>query len=128
MNEVQPGMVLAKPVMNSSGMVIVGAGLTLDDAVIDRLTQLGKEAIYVEGTPVLDVARSLAEQERELHHRFRKVQADGRLMKIRDAIKAHLRRVAQEPSRLSSSPIPIHEANEACAGDAGVRPGEQGTA
>ena len=88
--EAMPGMVLAKPVTNSSGVVAVAVGLTLDEALIERLEQMGKQAIYVEGE-AQDVTISLEECERDLDRRFRKVEQDARQMKIREAIRRHLK-------------------------------------
>ena len=44
-----PGMVLAKPVMNSAGMVVVAAGMALDAPWITHLERMGTTAVYVEG-------------------------------------------------------------------------------
>jgi methyltransferase-like protein len=128
MEDVRPGMVLAKPIMNASGMAIAGAGLTLDDVVIERLKQLGKEAIYVEGTEISESTPSLAEQQRDLEHRFRKVKDDVRQMKIRDTVSAYLRHVAENPSTPVSVSNSVDQASDMFDGGPDMYPDEQGRA
>ena len=48
----QPGMKLAKPVTKSNGMAIVGSGVELTEALIDRLDGMGIDKIFVVGDAV----------------------------------------------------------------------------
>ena len=97
--EATPGMVLAKPIMNSGGLVVVAAGVILDETLIARLEQMGKSAIYVggssaEGTP----DKSIGELEQEVARRFRKVETDPAQIRIREAICKFLRAAHSEHS------------------------------
>ena len=89
--EALPGMVLAKPVTNASGLIVAAAGLPLDEALIAHLERMGKAAVYVDSAPGEEPSKSLEDLERELNARFRKVQGDPELTRIREAIRRHLR-------------------------------------
>lgn len=45
----KPGMKVAKPVVNDSGMILFGAGTALTDSLIERLGNMNVGAVYVEG-------------------------------------------------------------------------------
>jgi hypothetical protein len=91
LEEVAPGMVLAKPVMNSAGMVVVAAGMALDAPQITHLERIGTASVHVEGAAGEDATKTLEELERELGARFRKVPQEPQLARIRHAICRHLR-------------------------------------
>ena len=84
-------MVLAKPVTNASGLVVAAAGLILNEPMIAHLERMGKLAVHVEGAPGEEPSKSLEDLERELNARFRKVEGDPELTRIREAIRRHLR-------------------------------------
>jgi len=52
LTKASPGMVLAQPVYRQDGPVLVGEGLTLTEAVIERIRQSGVATVWVEGTPL----------------------------------------------------------------------------
>jgi hypothetical protein len=87
------GLTLAKPVANAAGMVVLGEGAVLDDALIVRLDRMGVRAVYVEGDPEGDgvAVKTLAELERELDDRFRKVAGDPIQSRIREAVRRRVR-------------------------------------
>ena len=87
----KPGMVLAKPVMNAAGMVVVAAGMELDEPRLAHLARIGTAAVYVDGAPGDGELKSLEELERELGARFRKAPQEPQLARIRHAICRHLR-------------------------------------
>ena len=91
LHEAVPGMVLAKPVTNASGLVVAAAGLMLDEQLIAHLERMGKAAVHVEGVSGEEASKSLEDLERELNARFRKVEGDPELTRIREAIRRHLR-------------------------------------
>ena len=70
------GMVLARDVFradNPTGMPICGKGTPLTDSLINRLSNLGIQSIYVEGHPVwFEGDLSLDAQLEELERRFSK--------------------------------------------------------
>jgi hypothetical protein len=92
-------MVLAKPITNPAGLVVVAAGVILDDALIARLEKMGKSIVHVgggsaEGTP----DKSIGELEEEVARRFRKVEADPAQIRIKEAICKFLRAAHSEHS------------------------------
>lgn len=88
--EVLPGMVLAKPVTNATGLPIVPAGAELDQTMIDRLKHLELTSVYVEGDAGTVTGKTLAELEAELEHRFRLVIRDPLQQHILTALRQHL--------------------------------------
>ena len=91
--EATAGLTLAKPLANAAGLVVLGDGAVLDDALIARLDRMGVCAVYVEGDPAGDGAavKTLAELERDLDDRFRKVAGDPTQCRIREAVRRRLR-------------------------------------
>lgn len=90
--ELLPGMVLAKPVTNTTGLPVVPAGAELDASMIDRLKRLDVPSVYVEGDAGTDAGKTLAELEAELEHRFRRVLQDPLQQGILAALRSHLHR------------------------------------
>ena len=79
-------MVLAKSVTNAAGHVVVAAGMVVDERV-----RMGKAAVYVESAPGGSTDKSLEDRERELAARFRKVEGETQLSRIRAAILRHVK-------------------------------------
>ena len=71
--ELLPGMILAKPVTNTNGLPIVAVGTTLDSSIIERLHRLELTSVYVEGDAEDRDGKTLTELEAELERRFRRV-------------------------------------------------------
>ena len=90
-DELLPGMILAKPATNASGLPVVTLGAELDHSVIDRLRQLGLTSIYVEGGAGDTTGKTLTELDAELEHRFRKVHQDPVQRMIQQQLHEHLR-------------------------------------
>lgn len=89
--ELTVGMILAKPVTNNTGMVVLPVGAELDEATLSRLQRLGLTSVYVEGDAGDASGKTLAELEAELEHRFRRVIDDPIQYQIREAIRVQLR-------------------------------------
>ena len=47
--ELTPGMILAKPVTNAAGLVVLPSGAELDEATLPRLQRLGLASLFIEG-------------------------------------------------------------------------------
>lgn len=47
--KLKPGMKLAKPVVNESGMILLGEGTELTEARIDRLNAMNIQSVDIEG-------------------------------------------------------------------------------
>ena len=93
------GMKLAKQVNNKKGIVLCGVGTELTEEIISRLSNMGVERIKVEGHPVNtgERVKSLGEQIDELHARFRFVEGDPLMRKIKNMFLQRLKeRVGEE--------------------------------
>ena len=82
------GMKLAKPVTNKSGIILYGVGAVLTDDIIARLSEMGVEQITVDGNPpgTADDEESLSLQVKKLNARFRYVEGDPLMGKIKNLI------------------------------------------
>lgn len=91
--QLTPGMVLAKPANNAAGQMILPAGTSLDAPLIARLQDMGLTSAHVENSPGEEGApvQTLAELEQALDRRFRRVTEDPELTRIREAVRRHLR-------------------------------------
>lgn len=103
--ELLPGMILAKPVTNTNGLPIVAVGTTLDSFIIERLQRLELPSVYVEGD-LEGSGKSLTELEAELAHRFRRVAQDPVQQMILRTLRTHLR------ATHSTIPMPEEPATE----------------
>ncbi len=92
LDEAEPGMVLAKPVTNQTGVTVLPAGTELDQDLLKRLDRMRLTAVYVEGAAG---AKSPAESEQDLNQRFRLVAGDPTQVMIREAVRRHLHTVQQ---------------------------------
>ncbi|MBW2601156.1 MAG: hypothetical protein JRD47_04400 [Deltaproteobacteria bacterium] len=93
-----PGMKLAKAVINDRGMTLCGAGTELNEETLARLARIEVERITVEGHPVeLDgEGKGLSQQIDELHARFRKVDKNPLMKKIKNVLLEILTEGTQE--------------------------------
>ena len=84
----KPGMKLSKPVVNDSGMVLMGEGTELTQSSIDRLTSMNISGVYVEGAskPV----KSKEELLTELDARFRKTENEPYMADLKRLLKEHI--------------------------------------
>jgi len=87
LDQATPGMVLAKPVTNPTGLPILPAGTELDADLIRRLDKLNQYAVYVEGGAAVENHQTLAELEEALNQRFQKVADDPTQVMIREAVR-----------------------------------------
>jgi len=93
-----PGMKVAKPVANDRGIVLCGPGSELTEEMIIRLSDMGIKRITVEGHPMDtgDTGKSLGQQIDELQTRFRKVEGDPLMRRIKDIFLERLRERANQ--------------------------------
>ncbi len=89
--ELTPGMILAKPVTNAAGLVVLPSGAELDEATLPRLQRLGLASVFIEGEAGDAGGKTLSELEAELDHRFRLVSNDPIQRQLLEAIRLHLR-------------------------------------
>ena len=92
------GMKLAKPVKNKRGMTLCGAGTELNEEIIARLSDREIKRITVEGHPVdtEEEEKSLSQQIDELNARFRKVDRNPLMRKLKKIFLGLLKEGAKE--------------------------------
>ncbi len=87
---VQPGMILARPVINEKGMPLCAEGTELNATIIDRLKKMGIDMLTLKGHPV-DLGRdekTSEEKVREMMARFDRVTGEPVMDKLKEAIAA----------------------------------------
>ncbi len=87
------GMKLARPVTNKRGIILYGVGAVLTADIIARLSEMGIDQITVDGNPpnTADEQESLRLQVKELNARFRYVEGDPLMGKIKNLILKHVK-------------------------------------
>ena len=82
------GMKLAKPVTNDRVMTLCGAGIELTEEMINRLSNMEVARITVEGHPIDtgESVKSLSQLIDELNVRFRYVEGDPLMIKIKNIL------------------------------------------
>ncbi len=87
-NSLKPGMKLAKPVMNESGMILLGEGTELTETHIERLQNMTIGSVAVVGNA--QPRKSKTEMLSELDARFRKTEAEPYMPIIKRVFKEHI--------------------------------------
>jgi len=97
-NDIAPGMVLAKPVMSDKGMPLCTEGTELTDKLIDRLREMNVSTLTVRGHPVdTGVPDKTAEEKiQEMTSRFAPVKGNPLMDRVRDAIASAIEAEARE--------------------------------
>ncbi len=87
-DNLEAGMKTAKPVVNASGMVLLGENTELTQELIDRIRSMAVEGVYIHGSskPSVPLETYLA----TIDGRFRLVGPEPRMEVIRAAIRRHI--------------------------------------
>lgn len=96
-NLAREGMILAKEVVRvdrPDGPPLFGKGMVLSASHIERLANMGIQAIVVEGRPVdMEGDESLADQLNHLEARFARAGQDAFMQKLQAALRRHITRM-----------------------------------
>lgn len=84
----KPGVKLAKPVVNDSGMIIIGDGTVLSDVHIERLHNMNISTVFVEG--MTGPSKSKEELLAELDARFKKTVEEPYMSMLKRVIKEQI--------------------------------------
>ena len=84
----EPGMKIAKPVLNESGIVLLSEDTELTEAIIQKLKNMDVGSVYVKG-------RSKPERPKEdvlleLHKRFEKIEHEPYMGMLKKVLKKHI--------------------------------------
>lgn len=93
--ELKPGMRLAKPVENSSGMVLLGENTELTIEFIDKIKNMGIGSVSVQGsyTPAVPCEELLA----DLDRRFDKIQNEPYMDTLKRILQEHIKALYDAP-------------------------------
>lgn len=87
-DSLKPGVKLAQPVVNDSGMIIIGEGTVLSDSHIDRLQNMNISSVFIEGSA--GPQKSKAELIAELDARFKKTEDEPYMSTLKKAFKERI--------------------------------------
>jgi hypothetical protein len=84
----EPGMKTAKPVVNTSGMVLLGENAELTPELIDRIRNMEVDGVWIQGLskPSVPMEDALG----DLDRRFRLVAGQPHMDIIRKAVRKHI--------------------------------------
>lgn len=85
-NKAKPGMKIAKDIVNEAGMVVVPVGKELTDSLIEKLSMMNIDFVYVEGQKEMPPKEEIFE---EIEKRFKKA-TDSYTLLIKKALKTHI--------------------------------------
>jgi hypothetical protein len=86
--QLKPGMKLARPLQNSSGMVLMAEGAELTEARISKIENMGVDSVFIDGP-------SQPAQPKEnlldaLDRRFAKMGGNPQMSMIKKAVREHI--------------------------------------
>lgn len=87
-NDLVSGAVLLRPIMNKNGLILIGEGTELTDALIDKIREMGVDSVHVRG--VKKVLPPQDEALADLDRRFSKAESEPYMSIIKNAISDHI--------------------------------------
>ncbi|OPY71459.1 MAG: hypothetical protein A4E62_01242 [Syntrophorhabdus sp. PtaU1.Bin002] len=87
-DSLKPGMVLAKPVVNKNGLVMVSEGTELNDSLIGKIREMDVPGVYVRGMTQPDTPKE--DMLALLDKRFNGVEEKPYMALIKQALKEHI--------------------------------------
>lgn len=88
------GMKLTKPVVNDAGMVMLGEGTILTDQMINKITNMNINAVFVEGGQ--QRTKTKEETLREIEQRFSKSGDNEQMRLLKKIMIEHVDEIYQE--------------------------------
>ena len=88
LDKLESGMKLAKPVENSSGMVLLGENTELTVELIDKIKDMGIDSVYIQGMskPSVPIEVMLS----DLDERFKTVENEPYMDVLKKVFKEHI--------------------------------------
>jgi len=87
-DQLETGMILAKPILMKNGMILFGEGTELTENYIERIRNMAVEAIQVEGSaPSAESREQLLEK---LEARFRPVEQQPYMKLLKRLVEEHI--------------------------------------
>lgn len=85
--QLMAGMKLARPLMNSSGMVLMAEGTELTEARISKIENMGVDSVFIDGPS--RPAKPKKDLLDALDGRFAKVEGNPRMSLIKKTVRDH---------------------------------------
>lgn len=85
---VEPGAVLAKPIMNNAGIILIAAGVEISEPLREKLINMGITEISIVGRKVPDIPKE--EFVAKINGMFIKTEEDPRMAAMKRALLAHI--------------------------------------
>ncbi len=103
----RPGMLLAEPVCNVSGMIVIGKGRELSDSLLARLKTMEVGWVLVESAEIPEQGSESSvwsERAARLDHLFRRHAGDAWMDEVKDSLKSyflmrHAASAARQPAQ-----------------------------
>lgn len=89
----KPGMKLAKPVKNDSGLILLGENTELTDGLIQRLERMNIESVSIVSESKPD--KSPEEMLAELETRFRKTENEPHMGMLKRTFQKHIKEMVR---------------------------------
>jgi len=87
-DRLEPGMVLARPIMMKNGMILFGEGTELTENYIERIRSMAVEIIQIEGSaPATESRQQMLEK---LEARFRPVEQEPYMKLLKRLVEEHI--------------------------------------
>ena len=84
----EPGAILAKPIVNDSGISLIAAGVEVSRPIKEKLVSMGITEVFVVGKRVPDVPKE--EFVAKVNASFTKTEEDPRMAAMKRALLAHI--------------------------------------
>ncbi len=95
-SQLEPGMILARPIVLKNGMILFGEGTELTEDYIERIRAMATPGvIQIVGRTVS--AESLEQQLEKLDARFHFVERQPHMKLLKRLVEEHLRETTSEP-------------------------------
>ena len=85
---VEPGAILAKPIVNDAGIILIAAGVEVSRPIKEKLVSMGITEVFVAGKRVPDVQRKNSLPRLTPHSA--KTEEDPRMAAMKRALLAHM--------------------------------------
>lgn len=87
-DKLEPGMILAKPIMTANGMVMLGEGTELTEKWVERIQDMEIASVFIDGPPVQTISKEQALA--ELEARFALVEGKPYMSSIKKLVREHI--------------------------------------
>lgn len=88
LSDIEPGMMIVKPLTMKNGMVILGEGVTLTPAWVERLQEMDIDGVYIDAPDEQKLSKE--EALLELDNRFQPVADKPYMIRLKAVLREHI--------------------------------------